>query len=49
MTKKTLDVNEMCDNNTIKTPRVNQSDFLKILSFLDKIFNKNNFFFLQSL
>ena len=43
MTKKALDAKELlCDNNTVKTHYVNWSDFLKILSFLDKIFNKNN-------
>ena len=51
MTKKALDAKELlCDNNTVKTHHVNWSDFLKILSFLDKIFNKNNsFYFQQSL
>ena len=39
MTEKALDENELlCDNNTIKTHRVNRSDFLqKKLGFLDKI------------
>ena len=50
MTKKALDANELlCDNNTVKTYHVSQI-FLKILSFLDKIFNrKNSFYFQQSL
>ena len=30
MTKKALDANEsLCDNNTVKTHYVNQSDFIK--------------------
>ena len=30
MTEKALDVNELlCDNNTVKTHHVSQSDFLK--------------------
>ena len=51
MTKKALDANKLlCDNNTVKTHHVNWSDFLKILSFLDKIFSKNNsYYFQQSL
>ena len=39
MTEKASDVNEMCDNNTVKTHHVNRSDFFKKLGFLDKIFS----------
>ena len=47
MIKKALDANEfLCDNNTVKTHHVNQSDFLKKkkLGFLDKILSKKQFF-----
>ena len=49
MTKKALDTNELlCDNNTVKTHYVNQSDFLKKkLGFLDKILSKNNSFYFR--
>ena len=29
MTKKALDAVELCDNNTVRTYHVNQSDFFK--------------------
>ena len=46
MIKKALDANEfLCDKNTVKTHRVNRSNFLKKkLGFLDKIFGKKQFF-----
>ena len=47
MTKKALDTNGLlCDNNTVKT---HQSVRLlkKKLGFLNKIFSKNQFFFIQ--
>ena len=51
MTEKASDVDEMCDNNTVKTHHVNWSDFFKKLGFLDKIFSlkKDYFYFQQSL
>ena len=39
MTEKASDVDEMCDNNTVKTHHVNWSDFFTKLGFLDKIFS----------
>ena len=35
----------LCDNNTVKTHHVNQSDFLRKVGFLDKIFIKKQFFY----
>ena len=45
MTIKDSDMNKLLfDNNTVKTHLVNQSDFLRKLGFLDKIFSKKQFF-----
>ena len=45
MTTKYSDMNKLLfDNNTIKTHLVNQSDFIRKLGFLDKIFSKKQFF-----
>ena len=45
MTTKDSDMNKLLfDNNTVKTHLVNQSDFIRKLGFLDKIFSKKQFF-----
>ena len=45
MTIKDSAMNKLLfDNNTVKTHLVNQSDFLRKLGFLDKIFSKKQFF-----
>ena len=45
MTIKDSDMNKLLfDNNTVKTHLINQSDFLRKLGFLDKIFSKKQFF-----
>ena len=45
MTIKDSDMNKLLfDNNTVKTHLVNQSDFLRKLGFLDKIFSNKQFF-----
>ena len=45
MTIKDSAINKLLfDNNTVKTHLVNQSDFLRKLGFLDKIFSKKQFF-----
>ena len=45
MTIKDSAMNKLLfDNNTVKTHLVNQSDFLRKLGFLDKIFSNKQFF-----
>ena len=45
MTIKDSAMNKLLfDNNTVKTHLINQSDFLRKLGFLDKIFSKKQFF-----